>query len=86
MQCGSPKPSPVHRPYCSSCFTSGPLKSAEIFSEIRNIVRYDSYSNKRFTIPPPHYENMPVQHTAIFHGCINDNFQVNFVDYFHIFA
>ena len=33
-----------------------------------------------------HYENMPMQHTAIFHGCKNDNFQLNFFDYLHIFA
>ena len=28
-----------------------------------------------------HYENTPMQYTAIFHSCKNDNFQ-----YFHIFA
>ena len=27
-----------------------------------------------------------MQHTAIFHGCKNDNFQLKFLDYFHIFA
>ena len=32
------------------------------------------------------YENTPVQHTAIFHGCKNDNIQLNVFDYFHIFA
>ena len=32
-----------------------------------------------------HYENMPMQYTAIFHGCKNDNFQFNFSDYFIIF-
>ena len=25
-----------------------------------------------------HYENMPMQYTAIFHGCKNDNFQLIF--------
>ena len=25
-----------------------------------------------------HYANMSVQHTAIFHGCKNDNFQLTF--------
>ena len=34
----------------------------------------------------PHYENTPMQHTAIFHGCKNDNFQLIVLDYFHIFA
>ena len=33
-----------------------------------------------------HYENMPMQHTAIFHGCKNDKFQLKIFDYFLIFA
>ena len=33
-----------------------------------------------------HYANMSVQYTAIFHGCKNDNFQMNLFDIFHIFA
>ena len=33
-----------------------------------------------------HYENTPMQYIAIFHGCENDNFQLNFFYYFHIFA
>ena len=33
-----------------------------------------------------HYENMPMQHTAIFQVCKNDNFQLKCFDYFHIFA
>ena len=33
-----------------------------------------------------HYEKTPLQYTAIFHGCKNVNFQMNFVDYFLIFA
>ena len=28
---------------------------------------------------------MHMQHTANFHGSKNDNFQLKFVDYFHIF-
>ena len=28
----------------------------------------------------------PMQHTAIFNGCKNDNFQSKSFDYFHIFA
>ena len=31
-------------------------------------------------------QNTPMQYTAIFHGCKNDNFQFNFFDFFHIFA
>ena len=34
-----------------------------------------------------HYENTPMQYTAIFHGrCKNDNFRLKFIDDFHIFA
>ena len=33
-----------------------------------------------------HYENTPMQYTAIFHGCKNDNSKLKFFDYFHIFA
>ena len=33
-----------------------------------------------------HYANMSVQYTAIFHGCINDNFQMKFFDIFLNFA
>ena len=32
------------------------------------------------------YENIPMQYTAIFRGCINDNFQMEKVDNFLIFA
>ena len=33
-----------------------------------------------------HYENMPMQNTAIFHGCKNDNFQMKNSNIFLIFA
>ena len=33
-----------------------------------------------------HYENMTMQYTAIFHGCKNNNFQLKYFDFFHIFA
>ena len=33
-----------------------------------------------------HYEDTPMQYTAIFQVCKNDNFQLNFFDYFYIFA
>ena len=33
-----------------------------------------------------HYENTPMQNTAIFHGCKNDKFQLIFFFYSHIFA
>ena len=33
-----------------------------------------------------HYANTPMQYIAIFHDCKNDNFHLNYFDYFHIFA
>ena len=33
-----------------------------------------------------HYENTPMQDTAIFRGCLNDNFFFFFFYFFHIFA
>ena len=39
------------------------------------------------TVPKQsHYANMPVQYTATFHGCKNDNFQMENCDSFLIFA
>ena len=35
---------------------------------------------------PPHYVNMSMQFTAIFHGCKNDNHQMIFFYIFLIFA
>ena len=34
----------------------------------------------------PHYENMPMQYTAIFHGLKSDSFQMKIYDIFLIFA
>ena len=45
-----------------------------------------THISTRFTKAVSHYENMPMQHTAIFHGCKYDNFQLKLFDYFHIFA
>ena len=33
-----------------------------------------------------HYENTPMQYTAIFHGCKNVHFQMIFLNIFLIFA
>ena len=38
------------------------------------------------TVIPYHYANTPMKYTAIFHGCKNVNFQVNFFNSFLIFA
>ena len=37
-------------------------------------------------IPIRHYDDTPVQYTAIFHGCKNDKFQMKNCDIFLIFA
>ena len=37
-------------------------------------------------VGPYHYENKPMQYTAIFHGLKNDNFQMKNCDIFLIFA
>ena len=37
-------------------------------------------------VPKCHYENTPVQYTAIFHSCKSDNFQMKKCDNFLIFA
>ena len=44
-----------------------------------NLIRHRGYKTL-------HYENMSMQHTAIFHGCKNGNFQLKMFDFFHIFA
>ena len=36
------------------------------------------------TDPREHYENTPMQYTAIFHGCTNHNFQLKMFDHFHV--
>ena len=37
-------------------------------------------------IEKQHYENTPMQYTAIFHGCKNVHFQMKFFNIFLIFA
>ena len=37
-------------------------------------------ANSNTTINVRHYENMPMQYTEIFHGCINDNFELKYFD------
>ena len=38
------------------------------------------------TKPVVHYENTPMQYTAILYGCENDNFQLIFCDYLSYFC
>ena len=53
-----------------------------IISQIRDIWLVSVA--KQFVLS--HYENTPMQYTAIFHGCKNDNFQMKKCDNFLIFA
>ena len=48
-----------------------------------NITRVPACTGEIFAC---HNEIAPMQHTTSFHGCKNDSFQLNFLDYFHIFA
>ena len=48
-----------------------------------NITRVPACTGEIFAC---HYENTPMQHTTIFHGCKNDSFQLIYFYYFHIFA
>ena len=42
------------------------------------IVYWMKYFDKKIASFTSHYENTPMQYTAILHGCKNDNFQFNF--------
>ena len=46
----------------------------------------NKFSNNEAQVKNMHYANMPVQYTAIFHGCKIDNFQMKNCDIFLIFA
>ena len=48
----------------------------DFLSGTENLYYYDFYAQ--------HFENTHMQYTAIFHSCKNDNFQLNFFDFFHI--
>ena len=41
---------------------------------------YVFFFHRRFRIHTVHYENTPMQYTAIFHSCKNDNFQMKNCD------
>ena len=43
-------------------------------------------SEQKVSSSANHYENTPMQYTAIFHSCKNDNFQFNFFDFFSYFC
>ena len=59
---------------------------------IQNICSHDNPPRFCVTVRDPwtvlevHYANTPMQYTAIFHGCKNDNFQMKKCDIFLIFA
>ena len=45
-----------------------------------------TYMHHYYNVAKLHYKNMPMQHTAIFHGSKNDHFHLKFFYYFRIFA
>ena len=48
------------------------------------IFGFQTRSNKNLAVW--HYDNTPMQYSAIFHGCKNDEFQMKNCDIFHLFA
>ena len=52
--------------------------------ENRYSEKYHFYSHNKRRIK--HYDNTPMQYTAIFNGCKNDNFQMKNCDIFLLFA
>ena len=49
--------------------------TCDVFSKYLKEQIMEVIDNDKVTINQgPHYENTPMQHTAIFHGCKNDNF------------
>ena len=63
-----------------------PISIADPFSYSESFSRQCLMTPSSVTINSFHYENTPMQYTAIFHGYKNDNFQLKFFDNFHIFA
>ena len=63
-----------------------------IFQTIKEMIQKDINKIGResglngFELVSYHYKNTPMHHTAIFHGCKNDNFQMKFFYIFLIFA
>ena len=68
---------PGHPPILSLCYTVHVL-NWYLRAFINSFLHEDIHEE--------HYENAPMQHTAIFHGCKNDSFRLNLFCYFHIFT
>ena len=61
------------------------------YENVRTLDGRDLVSSRRIgkmllLVSALHYANMPMQYTAIFHSCKNDNFQMKFFNIFLIFA
>ena len=67
-------------------------RSIEMWSDSRNqrmmwgTLKVRFAGRKGYKTMLTHYENTPMQYTAIFHGLKNDNFQMKNCDIFLIFA
>ena len=70
--------------FLQKCLLSSLLSFKWLFSQSLNLIGYqdDKRVNFRKIFCCGHYENMPMQYTAIFHGTENDNFQLIFFTIF----
>ena len=68
--------------------TSHSLSDSEILPPVSQILTIKDDKGARNISSPveDNYENMPMQYTAIFHGCKIDNFQMKILIFFLIFA
>ena len=73
-----------------SLFNEGTFTLTALAQSLCSLILYDQFSSTELARKQGkvsiHYANMSVQYTAIFHGCKNDNFQMNFFYIFLIFA
>ena len=85
-----PRNGPVHR--ANQKQTSKMSTTSEVspwHGQLYKIIGGLNRFNGTPTLPSAsavHYENTPMQYTAIFHCCKIDNFQLKSFDYVHIFA
>ena len=52
----------------------------------KNMIDWWMVKKKVFQCTPKHYDNTPIQYTAIFHSCKKNNFQMKNCNIFLIFA
>ena len=65
----------THFSFFPFCFTFLHIQHSDICIK-KEILSEDLKITLTANITITHYENIPMQYTAIFHGCKNDNFQM----------